>query len=205
MRPLLAAAALLLACTLTACGSTSQSAAPKSTVKASAPEHEVDCSDTSLSQADWMEHCSEEGTGAGGDDEPSSDLAFGKSFSWPDGLEVTVLEAKVFSDWDEFEEPDPKAHEFRVRLKVDNKSGQAIDLDQLSASVDGATNGGTADLTIFSKGSAPLEGRLAKGVSAVKTSDHSLEKRYGKDIVVTVQRTTADDVLAFPEFTGTIK
>ncbi|MFI5649885.1 hypothetical protein ACIA71_01530 [Streptomyces anulatus] len=198
-----AAAALLFACSLTACGDTDEPAAPKSTVKASTPEHEVDCSDTSLSQADWMEHCNTETPAES--EAPATDLAFGKPFAWPDGLEVTVLEAKVFSDWDEFEEPDAKAHEFRVRLKVDNKSGQAIDLDQLSASVDGATNGGTADLTIFSKGSAPLEGRLAKGVSAVKTSDHSLEKRYGKDIVVTVQRTTADDVLAFPEFTGSIK
>ncbi|MGW1293701.1 hypothetical protein [Streptomyces sp. NPDC002533] len=198
-----AAAALLLACSLTACGGSDEPAAPKSTVKASAPEHEVDCSDTSLNQSDWMEHCNTETPAES--EAPSTDLVFGKPFAWPDGLEVTVVDAKVFSDWDEFEESDPKAHEFRVRVKLDNKSGQAIDLDQLSVSVDGATNGGTADLTIFSKNSAPLEGRLAKGVSAVKTSDHSLEKRYGKDIVVTVQRTTADDVLAFPEFTGTIK
>ncbi|MFH9611158.1 hypothetical protein [Streptomyces sp. NPDC017448] len=120
-------------------------------------------------------------------------------------MEVTVLDAKAFSDWDEFKEPNPKAHGFRVRVKVDDRSGQAIELDQGPVSVDGATNGGTADLTIFSKNSAPLEGRLAKGVPAVKTSDHSLEKRYGKDAVVTVQRTTADDVPAFPEFTGTIK
>lgn len=197
------AAVLLLAFTVSACGSSSEPAAPKSTAKASAPEHEVDCSDTSLNQADWMEHCNTETPAES--EAPPTDLAFGKPFAWPDGLEVTVLEAKVFSDWDEFEEPDPKAHEFRVRVKVDNKSGQAVDLDELSVSVDGATNGGTADLTIFSKNSAPFEGRLAKGVSAVKTSDHSLEKRYGKDIVVTVQRTTADDVLAFPEFTGTIK
>ncbi|KFK87874.1 hypothetical protein IX27_18475 [Streptomyces sp. JS01] len=198
-----AAAALLLACSLTACGS-DEAAAPKSTVKASAPEHEVDCSDTSLNQSDWMEHCNTETPAES--EAPATDLAFGRPFAWPDGLEVTVVDAKVFSDWDEFEEPDPKAYEFRVRVKLDNKSGQAIDLDQVSVSVDGATNGGTADLTIFSKNSAPLEGRLAKGVSAVKTSDHSLEKRYGKDIVVTVQRSTAvDDALAFPEFTGTIK
>lgn len=198
-----AAAVLLLACTVSACGSSSERAAPKSTAKASAPEHEVDCSDTSLNQADWMEHCNTEPPAES--EAPATDLAFGKPFAWPDGLEVTVLEAKVFTDWDEFEEPDPKAHEFRVRVKVDNKSDRSVDLDELSVSVDGATNGGTADLTIFSKNSAPFEGRLAKGVSAVKTSDHSLEKRYGKDIVVTVQRTTADDVLAFPEFTGTIK
>ncbi|MFB7297401.1 hypothetical protein [Streptomyces rubiginosohelvolus] len=197
-----AAAALLLACSITACGS-DEPAPSKSTVKASVPEHEVDCSDTSLNQSDWMEHCNTETPAES--EPPTADLAFGKPFAWPDGLEVTVVDARVFSDWDEFEEPDPKTHEFRVRVKLDNKSGQAIDLDQVSVSVDGATNGGTADLTIFSKNSAPLEGLLAKGVSTVKTSDHSLEKRYGKDIVVSVQRTTNDDVLAFPEFTGTIK
>lgn len=156
----------------------------------------MDCSDTSLNQSAWMEHCNTETPAES--EPPAADLAFGKPFAWPDGLEVTVVDARVFSDWDEFEEPDPKAHEFRVRVKLDNESGQAIDLDQVSVPVDGATNGGTADLTIFSKNSAPLEGRLAKGVSAVKTSAHSLEKRYGKDIVVTVQRTTDDDVLAFP-------
>ncbi|MEV7950633.1 hypothetical protein AB0O74_27130 [Streptomyces rubiginosohelvolus] len=197
-----AAAALLFACSLTACGS-DEPAAPKSSVKASAPEHEVGRSDTSLNQSDWMEHCNTETSPES--ESPARDLAFGKAFTWPDGLEVTVVDAKVFSDWDAFDEPDPKAHEFRVRVKVDNKSRQAIDLDQLSVSVDGATNGGTADLRIFSKNSAPLEGRLSKGVSAVKTSDHPLEKQSGKDIVGTVQRTTDDDFLAFPEFTGTIR
>lgn len=206
MRPLPAAAALLLACTLTACGSTSQPAAPKSTVKASAPEHEVDCSDPSLSQADWMEHCSEgDGAGTGGDGGPSSDLPFGKAYAWPDGLEVTVLEAKVFTDWGEYEEPDPKNTEFRIRLKVDNKSEASVDLSELSILVDGATNGGTAASSSFTKGSAPLEGRIASGVSAVKTDDNALEKRYGKDIVVTVQRATDDGFEVFPEFTGTIK
>lgn len=201
-----AAVALLLACSLTACGGSDDPAAPKSTVKASAPEHEVDCSDTSLSQADWMEHCSEDdGAGTGGDGGPSSDLPFGKAYAWPDGLEVTVLEAKVFTDWDEYEEPDPKNTEFRIRLKVDNKSEASVDLSQLSILVDGATNGGTAASSSFAKGSAPLEGRIASGVSAVKTDDNALEKRYGKDIVVTVQRATDDGFEVFPEFTGTIK
>ncbi|MFI7890852.1 hypothetical protein ACIFUY_06265 [Streptomyces sp. CACIS-1.16CA] len=200
-----AAAALLLACSLTACGS-DEPAAPKSTVKASAPEHEVDCSDTSLSQADWMEHCSEaDGAGTDGDGEPSTDLPFGKAYAWPDGLEVTVLDAKIFTDWDEYEEPDPKSTEFRVRLKVDNKSESTVDLSELSVMVDGATNGGTAESGSFTKGSAPLEGRIASGVSAVKTDDNALEKRYGKDIVVTVQRVSDDGFEVFPEFTGTIK
>ncbi|MEU0098290.1 hypothetical protein [Streptomyces sp. NPDC006267] len=198
-----AVAALLLACSLTACGSTDEPAAPKSTVKASAPEHEVDCSDTSMDQADWMEHCNTETPAE--QLAPSTDLAFGKPFAWPDGLEVTVLDAKVFSDWDEYEEPDPKATEFRIRLKVDNKSETAVDLSELSIMVDGATNGGTAASSSFTKGSAPLEGRIASGVSAVKTDDNTLEKRYGNDIVVTVQRVSDDGFEVFPEFTGTIK
>lgn len=198
-----AAAALLLACSLAACGGSDEPATPKSTVKASEPEHEVDCSDTSLNQSDWMEHCNTETPAAS--EAPATDLAFGKPFAWPDGLEITVLDAKLFSDWDEYEEPDPKSNEFRIRLKVDNKSEGSVDLSDLSIMVDGATNGGTAASSSFTKGSAPLEGRIASGVSAVKTADNVLEKRYGKDIVVTVQRVTDDGFEVFPEFTGTIK
>ncbi|SCD44094.1 hypothetical protein GA0115253_1004724 [Streptomyces sp. Termitarium-T10T-6] len=198
-----AVAALLFACTLTACGSTSEPAAPESTVKASAPEHEVDCSDTDMDQAEWMEHCNTETPSES--EAPSSDLAFGKPFAWPDGLEVTVLDAKIFTEWGEYEQPDPKSTEFRIRLKVDNKTGRSVDLSELSIMVDGATNGGTAASSSFTKGSAPLEGRITSGVSAVKTDDNVLEKRYGKDIVVTVQRVSDDGFEVFPEFTGTIK
>ncbi len=150
-----------------------------------------------------MEHCNTETPAES--KAPSTGLTFGKSFAWPDGLEVTVVEAKVFTDWDEYEEPNPKSTEFRIRLKVDNKTRQAVDLDELSVLVDGATNGGTASSSSFTKGSAPLEGRIAPGVSAVKTDDNALEKRYGKDIVVTVQRVSDDGFETFPEFTGTVK
>ncbi|MFJ2568985.1 hypothetical protein ACIOYT_00995 [Streptomyces halstedii] len=167
--------------------------------------HEVDCSDKSLSQAEWVDACSDGGSGTGGDGGPSTGLGFGKPYVWADGLEVTVVEAAVFSDWDEYEEPDPKNTEFRIRLKLDNKSSESVDLGDLSVMVDGATNGGQSSSSTFSKGSAPLEGRLAPGVSAVKTDDNALEKRYGKDIVVTVQRTSEDGFDVFPEFTGTIK
>ncbi|MFH9685256.1 hypothetical protein ACH4LE_02805 [Streptomyces sp. NPDC017413] len=190
---------------LTGCGSESDSAsspaASRETV-ASPPAHEVDCSDTSLSQAEWTENCSEESAPS---DVPTKDLAFGKPYAWADGLEVTVVEAKVFSDWSEYEEPDPKSTEFRIRLKFDNKSKAAVNLSDISILVDGATNGGTASSSSFEKGSAPLEGRLAPGVAAVKTDDNTLEKRYGRDVVVTVQRTSDDGFDAFPEFTGTIK
>ncbi|MFJ4840067.1 hypothetical protein [Streptomyces sp. NPDC088746] len=200
-----AAVTLLLACSLAACGGADKPVAPKSAVKASTPVHEVDCSDKSLSQADWVEACSGEDAGTGGDGGPSTGLEFGKPYAWEDGLEVTVVEAAVFSDWGEYEEPDPKNTEFRVQLKLDNKSRQTINLSYISILVDGATNGGTASNSTFEKGSAPLEGRLAPGVSAVKTDDNALEKRYGKDIVVTVQRTSDDGFDAFPEFAGTIE
>ncbi|MGQ4338092.1 hypothetical protein ACN6LF_001888 [[Kitasatospora] papulosa] len=197
-----AAAALVLAVGLTACGTSGEPAATKSSVKASAPAHEVDCSDTSLSQAEWMESCSDEDAPS---EAPSTGLAFGKPYAWPDGLEVTIIEAKVFTDWGEFEEPDPKNNEFRVRLKLDNKGQQAVNLSDITIMVDGATNGGTSSSSTFEKGSAPLEGRLAPGVSAVKTDDNALEKRYGKDVVITVQRTSeAEGFMTFPEFTGKI-
>lgn len=197
-----AVAAVLLAATMAGCGPSDEPAAKKPTAAAAAPSHEVDCSDTSLSQAEWTESCGEETEGS---EAPSTGLEFEKAYAWPDGLEVTVLEAKTFSDWSEYEEPDPKSNEFRIRLRLDNKSGQPVDLDDISVLVDGATNGGEASSSSWEKGSAPLEGRLAPGVSAVKTDDNTLEKRYGKEIVVTVQRSSDDGLMAFPEFNGTIK
>ncbi|MFE9850365.1 hypothetical protein ACFYPN_16350 [Streptomyces sp. NPDC005576] len=204
------AAALFLVVALAGCGgksdtASSPTASKEATVAASTPAAEVDCSDTSLSQADWMKSCSEDADGTGGDGGPSANLAFGKPYAWPDGLEVTVLDATVFSDWSEYEEPDPKSTEFRVRLRLDNKSKAPVDLSDITIMVDGATNGGQSFSSAFERGSAPLEGRLAPGVSAVKTDDNALETRYGRDVVVTVQRTSDDGIDVFPEFTGTIR
>ncbi|MGQ4353136.1 hypothetical protein [Streptomyces drozdowiczii] len=198
-----ALAAVLLATMAAGCGPSDEPATKKPAAAAATPSHEVDCSDTSLSQAEWIESCGEETEGE--PEAPSTDLEFGKAYAWPDGLEVTVLEAKTFTDWSEYEEPDSKSNEFRIRLKLDNKSGQSVNLDDISVLVDGATNGGEASSSSWEKGSAPLEGRLAPGVSAVKTDDNSLEKRYGKAIVVTVQRSSDDGLMAFPEFNGTIE
>lgn len=168
-----------------------------------AAEKSVDCSDASLSQADWVKHCGE--MGAGGDGGPSTGLAFGETYAWPDGVEATVVDARLFSDWDGHEEPDPKSTEFRIRLKVSNKGRESLDLSDFTLMVDGATNGGQASSSTFSKGSAPLEGRLAPGLSAVKTDDNALEKQYGRVIVVTVQRVKDDEVLTFPEFAGKVE
>ncbi|MFE4420466.1 hypothetical protein [Streptomyces sp. NPDC056817] len=84
VRATAATAALLLAA-LTACGGNDSSekvdvdAKPKPAASKPASEPSVDCSDESLPQADWMEHCADK-AGTGGDGTVGTeDLAWGKS------------------------------------------------------------------------------------------------------------------------------
>ena len=199
-----AATATVLLATLTACGGggdDNAGSSPKPSPSAAQPsQSKVDCSDDSLSQADWLEHCSDQ---AGG---KSAGLKFGQSYTWPDGLKVTVVEAKVFTDYDKelLESAEPGKTDFRVELKLENTGKAPAALDDLSTIIEGATNGGEAASTAFENGAEPLEGRLAPGVTAVKTDDNVLESKYGKKIVVTVQRASDDYNLDFPEFTGEI-
>jgi hypothetical protein len=208
-RAMAATAALLLAA-LTACGGSDSSSDTAAKPKASAGQpssKDVDCTDQTLDQAEWMKHCSDEaGTGGDGAEQQSTGLKFGETYTWPDGLKVSVVDAKKFTDFNEEygETPEPGATDFRVTLKLENTGKSAAPLDDLSLIVEGATNGGEAAFTIFEKGSQPLEGRLAPGVAATKTADHVLETKYGKKIVVTVQRNSDDFSLDFPEFNGEI-
>ncbi|MHC3450737.1 hypothetical protein [Streptomyces prasinus] len=214
MRVRAAATAALLLAVLTACGGGSDSgntsaSKPKTSAGKSAgkeKDKDVDCTDESLDQADWMEHCAD-GSGTGGDGtDQSTGLEFGGSYEWPDGLKVSVVEAKkwtTFTDED-FVEDDPDATEFRVLLKLENTGKQPVELDEVSTFIDGATNGGEASMTEFVTDSDPLGGRLAPGVTVTKTDDNALETRYGKKIVVTVQRSSENFDLDFPEFTGEI-
>jgi predicted small lipoprotein YifL len=195
--------AVLLA--LTACGSSDPAAKPDSA------KQDVDCTDENLSQADWKKHCADqedEGAGTGGDGGAYTDIPFGKTYEWPDGLAVTVTEAKTFTNHGEFDEaPDPDAHEFRLHIKLTNNGKSAVKLDDLSALVEGATNGGQASIGSWEDSGSPLQGRLAPGVTVTKTDDNVLEKKYGKKIIVTVQRVDekfAED-WANPEFVGSIK
>ncbi|MET8113837.1 hypothetical protein [Streptomyces prasinus] len=98
-----AATAALLLAVLTACGGgdgDSSSSKPKPRASAG-KEKSVDCTDESLDQADWMEHCADEaGTGGDGTEGQATGLEFGESYEWPDGLKVTVVDAKVFTDYD---------------------------------------------------------------------------------------------------------
>ncbi|WP_202121458.1 hypothetical protein [Streptomyces sp. BA2] len=168
----------------------------------------VDCADQDISQADWTKHCSDEGADADADgaEAQAKGLKFGESYTWPDGLKVSVTEAKVFTDHDAelMESAEPGNTDFRVKLKVTNSGKSAVALDDLSLIIEGATKGGEAAQTAFEKGAEPLEGRLAPGVSATKTNDNVLETKYGKKIVVTVQRSSEDFDLDFPEYTGSI-
>lgn len=204
------AAALLLAA-LTACGGGGDGGdASATTTKASATpssSKSVDCTDQTLSQADWMDYCSDKAsTGGDATAGKSTGLKFGESYTWPDGLKATVVDAKVFTDFDKEygESADPGSTDFRVTVKVQNGGKSSVDLGDLSVIVEGATNGGEASFTSFEKGSQPLEGRLAPGVTTTKNSDNVLESKYGKKIVVTVQRSSEDLSLDFPEFEGEI-
>lgn len=139
---------------------------------------------------------------------PSSDLtqAFGQAYTWPDGVKVTVIGASRFTDYNADYGETPDSGDFRVKISITNGSSASLDLTNLSTIIDGATNGGEAMLAAFTNGSSPLEGRVAPGVTVVKTDDNNLDPSYGTKIVVTVQRMSPDgsDVMDFPEFTGSI-
>ncbi|MGW0904364.1 hypothetical protein [Streptomyces sp. NPDC002853] len=212
VRATAAVAAMLLAA-LTACGGSDGGDGDKDDPKSvndseGSASKKVDCSDEDISQADWTKHCSDEGAGAEADgaEEKATGLKFGESYTWPDGLKVTVTEAKVFTDHNAelMESAEPGNTDFRVRLKLTNSGKSAVALDDLSLIVEGATKGGEASQTAFEKGAEPLEGRLAPGVSATKTNDNVLETKYGKKIIVTVQRSSEAANLDFPEYTGAI-
>ena len=212
-----AATAALLLAALTACGGGSgdEAVSKPSAVRESAKQ--VDCMDESLSQAEWMESCSdeaggaagagpEEGAGTGSDGTAATGLKFGESYTWPDGLKVTLVEARVFTDYDAelMESAEPGKTDFRLKLKLENTGKASARLDELSTIVEGATNGGESSSTEFENGSAPLDGRLAPGVTVVKTDDNVLESKYGRKVVITVQRSSDDVDIEYPEFKGDI-
>ncbi|MFD5384227.1 hypothetical protein ACFWMG_04520 [Streptomyces sp. NPDC127074] len=195
-------AAVILAATLplAACSSGddgSKNEKPKAAGKS------FDCTSQDTTQAEWMEHCADKAKEPA--EQPSTGLAFGKSYTWPDGLKVSVVDAHVFTNYTEFEEPEKGKTDFRVRLKLTNTGKSGVRLDDLSTIIEGATNGGEAASTEFENGSNPLEGRLAPGVTVTKTDDSVLGTRYGKKIVITVQRASENFDLEFPEFTGSMQ
>ncbi|MFD9069129.1 hypothetical protein [Streptomyces lasiicapitis] len=206
-----AVTAAMLLSVLTACGGDGSEGDEKaaSGSKAAASK-KVDCGDENLSQADWIDHCAKgDGSGTGGDgtEGQTTNLKFGQPYTWPDGIKVTVVEARVFTDYDTElgESATPGARDFRLKVKVTNSGKTPFDLGDLSTLVEGATTGGEARVAVLDRGSDPLEGRLGAGVTVTKTDDNALKSKYGRQIIVTVQRSSDDLDLESPEFSGTIK
>lgn len=136
---------------------------------------------------------------------PSTHLAFGQGYTWPDGLRVSVIGAQVFTDYADGESAQPGFTDFRIMLRVANGGRAPADLGGLSIVVQGATTGGTAQSATFANGSEPLEGQLAPGAVAFKNDDESLATTYGRRIVVRVQRVAEDPSgQTWPEFTGAV-
>lgn len=200
-----AATAALLLTALTACGGEDDGGS-ETTASEAAPSQSVDCTDQTMDQAEWMKHCADEASQDEDDGAKSAGLKFGETYTWPDRLEVSVVEAKAWTKFtdDDYATNDPDETEFRVLLKLENTGQEPVALDEVSTFIEGATNGGEAATTEFATDSEPLGGRLAPGVEVTKTDDNVLETKYGKKIVVIVQRNSENFDLDFPEFNGEI-
>ncbi|GAA1888526.1 hypothetical protein GCM10009837_07990 [Streptomyces durmitorensis] len=205
----ISATAVLLLAALTGCASGDDDPDEKSaTGKKETTSKQVDCTDEDLSQADWLDHCAEEGTGEDGAEGQATSLKFGETYTYPDGIKVSVVEARVFTDYNSElgESAEPGDRDFRLKIKVINGSKEPFALDSLSTLVEGATNGGEARAAMLDRGSDPLEGRLGAGVTVTKTDDSALKTKYGRNVIVSVQRDSNDfGAEEPPEFSGTIK
>lgn len=134
-------------------------------------------------------------------------LKFGQAYAWPDGVKASVTEAKVFTDYDTSldEKPTPGGTDFQVMVRITNGGRIPLDLSELSVITDGATNGGQAAITSWVNEGPRLEGRLAPGTTATKADPETLEKKFGRKVIVTVQRSSSENVTYdFPEFSGSI-
>ncbi len=162
------------------------------------------CSSTPSSTPDRTAAAPSSKAAAGG---ASLQQPFGKTYAWPDGVKVTVTQAKVFTGYDKSlgEKATPGSTDYQVSVKVTNGSPTPLDLGSLSVITVGATSGGEAEATAWGSGSDALQGRLAPGAAITKADDETLGTKYGRKIVVTVQRSTDDGTTAaFPEFSGSI-
>ncbi len=176
-----------------ACGSqgTAERAADKPAAAAKADEDEVDCTSQETSQADWTKHCAE---GAGEEEAPDTELKFGDGFRFHDGVKVTVTRVERFADFHEYDsKPTPAQNAFRVHLKITNGSKKPVSLDDMSVLVSGATKGGDAEITTWENGASEMAGgRIAPGVTADKTEDGVLDKKYGTQALVTLAYMPSD-------------
>lgn len=143
------------------------------------------------------------------DDKPAADttLKAGETFTYDDGLAVTVDSIKEFTDFGEYDYPPENGDTaFRINLTFENGTKEPFALDDLYISVEGTTNGGMAEGNWFENGDKEITGRLAAGVTTTGTSDHTLTDKYGRDVVVIVGRLDegADPMVDDLEWAGSI-
>jgi hypothetical protein len=144
------------------------------------------------------------------DETPAADtsLEVGQTFTYDDGLAITVDSIKEFSDFGDYDYPPENGDTaFRVNLTFDNGTKAPFSLDDLYVSVEGTTNGGMAEGNYWESGSKEITGRVAPGVTTTGTSDHTLAAKYGREIVVTIGRLDegADPMMDDLEWSGSIK
>lgn len=195
---ILAAALAALTLPLTACSDSSdpKEASPREKPAAS---KSVDCEDPNLSQAEWIDNCQA--------DPPDTHLKVGQSYTWADGVKTTVTKLERITGPYQQGDTKPSAKEALVRVHIafSNAAEIPVKLDEFSMIVEGATSGGSAAIGTYQRGEEALEGRLASGGRVIKTNELILDKRYGDQVVVTVQRGSSnDEPSGYPEFTGTI-
>ena len=187
-------AALLLPLTA-ACGDSGSDDPAPATTAASSP-----AADTDETEPD-------DGQENDGQDN-GTELKVGQSYTFENGPTVTVDSIKTVTEFSEFDlRPKSGEQAFRVNVTFDNTKGtKPINLDEFSLMVVGATNGGDAKGTYFEAGKKEITGRIAPGQKDTKNHDYTLEKQYGKDVVVTVTWAGDEDFMDEPPtWAGTIQ
>ncbi|KUL34746.1 hypothetical protein [Streptomyces regalis] len=136
----------------------------------------------------------------------------GDTFAYTDGLKVKVDSIRTITKYGEYDDkPDADRTPFRVTFTITNGTKKPYDMDSFGYDAQGATTGGQTEFLYVEVDSKQMGGRLAPGRSATFTSEYSLAKSDGKDIVFTISRSDdawlesgsflGDD----PNWTGTIK
>ncbi|WP_435244942.1 hypothetical protein [Streptomyces tendae] len=182
----------VLAATLTACsadepkqGQAERATAVASSAPASSP---ADCGpDSGKSQAEWMEDCASGSPDQA--DQPDTELAVGDAFAYTDGLKIKVDSITTITKYGEYDtKPDAGQTPFRVTWTVTNGTKKPYDLDQFSYEAQGATTGGQTESLFVELGSKQMTGRLAVGRSGTFTSEYSLAKSDGNEVLFTMSR-----------------
>ncbi|MER6209094.1 hypothetical protein [Streptomyces sp. NPDC001642] len=204
-----------LAITLTACASShEQGSAERATPTANkAASKSPNCGpDSTLSQSDWIDQCSS-GSAAPTANKPDTELVIGDTFAYKDDLKVKVTSINKISRYGEYDDkPSANKTAFRVVWTVTNGTTKPYDLDDLGYDAKGATTGGVTDSIYVEVDSKQMTGRLAPGSSGRFTSEYTIAKSDGKQIVFTMSRTDdafLQDDSAYlgedPHWTGIIK